>query len=110
MLIRPRQVRRSSKFTPRLRSDSRQRREYAASAYSMAVVKAILAVAMVTAGIRAFQAINAQTSNISFSLKLAVPALFIAGALLVARSCVKNIQAVREFSQVRRSSRDERNR
>jgi hypothetical protein len=106
MLIRPRQVRRSSKFTSRLRSDSRQRREYAASTYSMAVIKAILAVAMLTAGIRAYQAIDAQTSNISLGIKLAVPLLFIVGALLVARSCVKNIQAVREISHVKRSSRD----
>jgi hypothetical protein len=72
----------------------------------MAAVKAILAVAMIAAGIKAYQAIDAQTSNISFSLKLAVPAFFIAGALLVARSCVKNIQAVREISQIRRTSRD----
>lgn len=107
MLIRPRQVRRSSKFTTRLQSSTRQRREYTASTYSMAAIKAMLAVAMFTAGIKAYQAIDAQTSNISLTLKLAVPLVFVAGALLVARSCVKNIQAVREFSQYRRRSREE---
>jgi hypothetical protein len=105
MFIRPRQVRRSAKFTSRLQSGARQRREYAASTYSMAVIKAILAVAMVMAGIMAYQAIDAQTSNISLPAKLAVPAFFILGAILVARSCVKNIRAVREFSQFRRTSR-----
>jgi hypothetical protein len=106
MLIRPRQVRRSSKFTTRLQSNVRQRREYAASTYSMAIIKAMLAVAMVIAGVKAYQAIDAQTSNISLTMKLAVPVTFIAGALLVARSCVKSIQAVREFSQRRHQSRD----
>jgi hypothetical protein len=106
MLIKPRRVRHSSKFSSRLRTGARQRREYAASVYSMAVVKALLAVAMVAAGIRAYQAIDAQTSHISLPLKLALPVVFIAGALFVFRSCVKNIRAVREISQYRRSSRD----
>ena len=106
MFIRPRQVRRSKKFTSRLQTGSRQRREYAASTLSMAVIKGILAVALVAAGIRAFQAINAQTSTISLPVKLAVPFVFVVGALVVARSCVNNIRAVREFSQYRRSRRD----
>jgi hypothetical protein len=106
MLIRPRQTRRSKKFTTRLQSGSRQRREYAATTYSMAVIKAMLAVALITAGIRAYQAINAHTSTISLPLKLALPFLFIAGGLFVARSCVNSIRSVREFSQHRRSGRD----
>jgi formate/nitrite transporter FocA (FNT family) len=105
MLIKPRRVRHSSKFTSRMQTGARQRREYAASAYSMAAIKAMLAVAMITAGIRAYQAIEAQSSA-SLPLKLALPVVFIAGALLVLRSCVKNIREVREISQFRRSSRD----
>ncbi|MCK4774497.1 MAG: hypothetical protein KAT30_06915 [Candidatus Krumholzibacteria bacterium] len=106
MFINPRQVRRSSKFTSRLQTGVRQRREYAASVYSMSVIKAILVIAMVLAGIRAFQAIDAQTSAVSLPIKLAVPLVFIAGAVLVLRSCVKNLRSVREISQYRRSSRD----
>ncbi len=106
MLIRPRQVRRSKKFTTRLQTGSRQRREVAATSYSMAVIKAILAITLVTAGIRAYQAIDAQSTTISLPLTLALPILFVAGALLVARSCVNNIRSVREFSQYKRSRRD----
>jgi len=106
MLIRPRQVRRSKKFTTRLQTGARQRREYAASTYSMAVIKGMLAIAMVVAGVKAYQAISSQTSNISLTVQLAVPFMFIAGALLVARSCVRNFRSVREFSQYTRTRRD----
>lgn len=106
MFIRPRQVRRSKKFTSRLQTGSLKRREYAASTWSMAVIKGFLAVALVAAGIRAYQAISAQTSTISLPVRLAVPLVFVVGALLVARSCVNNIRSVREFSQYHRSRRD----
>ena len=106
MLIKLRSVRRSSKFTSRLQTGARQRREYTASIYSMAAVKAILAVSMVGAGIMAYQAIDAQTTTISLPVKLALPTVFIAGALLVFRSCVKNIREVREISHFKRSSRE----
>ena len=106
MLIRPRQVRRSKKFTTRLQSGARQRREFAATAYSMAVVKALLTGFLVVLAVRVHQAFAAQASSVSLALRLALPLLIIAGALLVARSCVNNIRSVREFSQYRRSSRD----
>ncbi len=106
MFIRPRKVRRSKKFTSRLQTSSRQRREYAASTWSMAIIKAMLAVALFAAGIRAYQAINAQTSTISLPVKLAVPVVFLLGAVVVARSCVNNIRSVREFSQHQRYRRD----
>jgi len=106
MLIKLRRVRHSSKFTSRLQTGARQRREYTASIYSMAAVKAILAIAMVAAGAMAYRAINVQTSTISLPVKLLVPLLFVAGALLVFRSCVKNIREVREISQFKRSSRE----
>ncbi len=102
MLIRPRKVRRSKKFTSRLQTGSRQRREYAASTWSMAVIKAMLSVALFAAGIRAYQAINAQTSTISLPVKLAVPLVFLLGAVVVGRSCVNNIRSVRDFSQYQR--------
>jgi hypothetical protein len=106
MLIRPRKVRRSKKFTSRLQTGSRQRREYAASTWSMAVIKAMLAVALFAAGIRAYQAISAQTSTISLPVKLAVPLVFVVGAVIVGRSCVNNIRSVREFSQYQKYRRD----
>jgi ABC-type siderophore export system fused ATPase/permease subunit len=98
MLIKPRQVRRSSKFTSRLKTGSRQRREYAASTVTMAAVEAILAVVMIVAGVRAFQAIHAQAPSLSFAVKLALPLLFLLGSLLSIRACIKNVRAVRELN------------
>jgi hypothetical protein len=105
MLIKPRRVRRSSKFTSRLQTGSRQRREYAASVYTMAVVKAILAIAMMVLSVRAYQMMHAHRGDMSLALKLALPAVILLAALLVFRSCVKNVQSVREISQYRRTPR-----
>lgn len=102
MLIKPRQVRRSSKFTSRLKTGSRQRQEYAASTYSMAFIQALLTFGLAVAGVRAYQAVDAQASQVSLMMKLAMPAVFFAGALLVLRACVKNVKAVREMSRSRR--------
>ena len=106
MLIRPRQIRRSKKFTTRLQSGARQRREFAATGYSMAVVKALLAGFLVVLAVKVYQAFAVGASSVSLTLRLSVPILIIAGALLVARSCVNNVRSVREFSQLRRSRRD----
>lgn len=106
MLIKPRRVRRSSKFTSKLQTGSRQRREFAASVYSMAAVKAILAIAMVVLSVRAYQMMDAHRGEMSLVLKLALPAVILLAALLVFRSCVKNVQSVREISQYKRSTRD----
>ena len=106
MLLKPRSVRRSSKFTSRLKTGLRQRREFAASVYSMAAVKAILAVAMVVLAVRAYQMMDSHPSNMSLLPKIALPVVIVLAALLVLRSCVKNVQSVREISQYRRPPRD----
>jgi len=106
MLIRPRQIRRSKKFTTRLQSGARQRREYAATTYSMAAVKALLAGFLLVLAVKVYQAFAVGASSVPLTLRLAVPILIVAGALLVARSCVNSIRSVREFSQLRRSRRD----
>ena len=106
MLIKPRRVRRSSKFTSKLQTGSRQRREFAASFYSMAAIKAILAVAMVVLSVRSYQMMNAHNPGMSLALKLALPAVILLAAILVFRSCVKNVQSVREISQYKRTPPD----
>ena len=106
MFIRPRQVRRSKKFTTRLQSGARQRREYAATAYSMVVVKALLAGFLVVLAVKVYQAFAVGASSVPLALRLAVSIVIVAGALLVAWSCVNNMRSVREFSQHRRSRRD----
>lgn len=106
MFIRPRQVRRSKKFTTHLQTGARQRREYAASTYSTAVVKALLAGFMVVLAVKVYQAFAVQAGSVPLTIRLAVPLLIVSAALLVARSCVNNIRAVREFSQYKRTRRD----
>lgn len=106
MLIKPRQVRRSSKFTSRLKTGSRQRQEYAASVYSMAAIQAILAVVMITAGIKGYQAVDVQAGHLSLPAKLALPLVFMAGAALAIRACVKNVRAVRELAQLKKKPKE----
>lgn len=107
MLIKPRQVRRSSKFTSRLKTGSRQRQEYAASVYSMAAIQAILAVVMIVAGVKGYQAVDVQAGHLSLPVKLALPVVFGLGALLALRACFKNICAVKEIAQQKRASQSD---
>jgi hypothetical protein len=72
----------------------------------MAAVKAILAAAMVVLSVRAYQMMDVHPSNISLLVKLSLPAVIVLAALLVLRSCVKNVQSVREISQFNRPPRD----
>lgn len=107
MFIKPRQVRRSSKFTSRLKTGSRQRQEYAASVYSMASIQAILAVVMIVAGIKGYQAVDIQAGHLSLPVKLALPVVFGLGAALVLRACFKNIRAVKELAQEKKAARSD---
>jgi hypothetical protein len=107
MLIRPRQVRRSKKFSTHLQTGARQRREFAATTYSAAAVKAMLAAFLMVLAVKVYQAFAVQASGVSVAIRLAVPVIIVAAALLVARSCVNSIRAVREFSQYKRSRRDQ---
>ena len=102
MLIKPRQVRRSSKFTSKLKTGSRQRQEYAASVYSMAAIQAILAVVMIVAGIKGYEAVDVQAGHLSLPVKLALPVVFGLGAILSLRACLKNVRAVRELARQKR--------
>ena len=106
MLIRPRKVRRSKKFTTHLQTGARQRREFAATTYSAAAVKAMLAGFLIVLAVKVYQAFAVQAGSVSFAVRLAVPVMIVAAALLVARSCVNSIRAVREFSQYRRTRSD----
>lgn len=49
---------------------------------------------------------DAHPSNMSFLMKISLPAVIVLAALLVLRSCVKNVQSVREISQYSRPPRD----
>ena len=97
MLMKLRKVRRSSKFTSRLGRTSRQRREYAASVYAMAVIQALLSTGLAVAAVRSFQAIGAQAPQAAVWLRLVLPGVFIAGALLSLRSSWRNMRSAREL-------------
>jgi hypothetical protein len=72
----------------------------------MAAIQAILAVVMITAGVKGYQAVDVQAGHLSLPVKLAIPMVFTAGALLALRACVKNIRGVRELSQLKKTSED----
>jgi len=96
MLLKQRKVR-ESRFSSRMRSTSRQRQEYAATIYSMAVIQAILAVTMLLAGIRSWQAVSAHGNDLPLVAKLVLPVVFTGAALLAARACWRSIQSAREL-------------
>lgn len=96
MFIRPRHVRRSSKFTSKLRSSSRRRQEYAASLLSMAVVQGFLAIALELAAVRSFQAVHKQAGDLPLWILLIMPIAFGLAGLVALRACVRNARAWRE--------------
>lgn len=106
MLVNPRRNRRSLRFSSRLRGKGHHRHQHVASAYSTAIVEGVLAVALIVAALRAHQAVQARASGVPLAARLALPVLFVLGALFAFRSCVKNIQSVREFPQPKRPDRD----
>lgn len=107
MLIKPRRVRHSDKFSSRMRTGSRQRQEYAASVYAMAIVQAGLAVALIVAAIQAYNAVAAHKTDASITLKFVLPVVFVAGALLSLRASFRNIQAARAIWRERKRPRSE---
>jgi len=102
MLIRPRQPRRSSRFSSRFRTESRKRQEYAATVYTMAVVKGGLAIVLALAALQAYRAFDVHAADLPLPLKLALPAVLVVGALFSARASVRNFQEGREIWYRRR--------
>lgn len=96
MLIKPRKVRRSDRFQSRLRSQSRQRQEYAASIMSTAIVQLALAVALALAAVKSYHAVTAQAASVGILVRLALPIMFVIGALWCLRLAVKNFRSGRE--------------
>jgi hypothetical protein len=107
VLFKQRQVRRSSKFSSRMRGSSRQRREYAATVYSTAFIQVILAVTLIVAGIRSYQAVSAHGDTLPLPLKLALPVVFVVAGLISARSALRNVRSAHSMFS-RRPARDDR--
>jgi hypothetical protein len=105
LLIKPRQVRRSSKFQSRLRSQSRQRQEYAASVFSTAIVQGALSASLFLAALKAYQAVSAKAWTVGIMVKMALPLVFVLGGLWCARLCLKNLRAGREMWWASRKSK-----
>jgi hypothetical protein len=97
LLIKPRQVRRSSRFQSRLRSQSRQRQEYAASVLSTAIVQGALSASLFIAALKAYQAVSAKAWTVGILVKMALPFVFVVGGLWCARLCLKNLRSGREM-------------
>jgi hypothetical protein len=96
MLLKQRKVR-ESRFRSRMRSNSRQRQEYTATVYSMAIIQAILAATMFLAGIRAWQAVSAHGNDLPLFAKLVMPVVFIAASLMAVRACFRSVQSARDL-------------
>lgn len=90
-----------------MRGSSRQRREYAATVYSTALIQVILAVTLVVAGIRSYQAVSAHGDTLPLPLKLALPVVFVAAGLIASRAALRNVRAANSMFS-RRPARDDR--
>jgi len=106
MLFKQRNVRRSSRFSSRIGSGSRQRREYAATSYSTAAIQLILAGTLFMAAFRSYQAVAVHAEGVGVLLKLLLPVVFSVAGLLVVRSAFRNVQAARAAFH-RRPERDD---
>jgi len=103
VLFKTRKVR-QSKFSSRIRSDVRSRREYAATVYSTAFIQGLLACALVVAAIRSYQAVSVH-AGVPLIMRLALPIVFAIGALLMGRAAARNVASARAMP-VQRASRD----
>lgn len=72
--------------------DERARREFATSLLITGGVQVALASALLTAGIVAFQAVQAHARDVDASLRLGLPGLFVLGAAITARSAIRNLR------------------
>lgn len=104
MWYKPRKVRRSTKFQPHIRRETYRRREYAASVMSTAVVQFVLAIALLVAAFRSYQAVSIQAPESTLALQLVMPVAFTVGGAWCIRLAVKNFRSAREIWSVARKS------
>ncbi len=72
--------------------DRRARHEYATTLTVTGTIQVALAVALVVAGIVAFQAVQAHARDVDATLRFALPGGFIVAALVTARSAIRNLR------------------
>jgi hypothetical protein len=95
MIIRPRKVRRSDKFTPRWVATARRRKEQAASYYSTAAIQIVLFFFLLMGAYRSYIAIEMRGSSMETFEKLAIPGFFLLAAVFILRAFIRNIQEAR---------------
>lgn len=102
-------------FTPKRRPTARRllgnrgrgeraRREYATTLYVTGTIQVALALALLVAGGIAFQAVEAHARDVEATLRLGLPALFVVGAAVTARSAVRNLRLAKDERAKRNDS------
>ncbi|NIM19940.1 MAG: hypothetical protein GTO51_06800 [Candidatus Latescibacteria bacterium] len=99
MLIRPRRVRRSGKFTSKWASSAKRRKEQTASLYSTAAIQLVLFFFLIMGSYKSYLAIETQTTTLGTLEKLAVPGFFIIAAIFVLRAAVRNLLEARSVQK-----------
>ena len=72
--------------------DQRTRREHGTALYVTGIIQTALAVALFVAAGAAFRAVQAHAQDVEATLRYALPALFVFGALVTARSAMRNLR------------------
>ncbi len=99
MLIRPRKVRRSEKFTPRFATTARRKKEQCVSYYSMAMIQLVLFFFLLLGAYKSYLAISVRASDLGLLQRMAVPGFFILAAVLILRAFVRNIMEARAIQK-----------
>ena len=92
MLIKQRQVRRSSKFTSRWNRSAQQRREYVATLYTTGVVQFFLVVFTLVGAWRSWDLMQSRFPDLAWYIRLALPAIMVVIAALFARALYQNVR------------------
>jgi hypothetical protein len=104
-------------FTPKRRPTARRllgnrargeraRREYATTLYVTGAIQVALSLALLVAGAIAFQAVQAHARDVETTLRLGLPALFIAAAAVTARSAIHNLRLAKTEGAPRTDSNE----
>lgn len=99
MLIKQRQVRRSSKFTSRWNRSTQQRREYVATLYTTGVVQFFLVIFSLVGAWRSWDLMQSRFPDLAWYIRLALPAIMVVIAALFARALFNNVRYALEANR-----------
>jgi hypothetical protein len=94
MVIKPRKSRATFRFASGFSETPSNRREFLISTWALAIVQGLLSVALVVGAFQAWATLRAGFPNLGWQLRVGVPLITFAVALIVLRLCVVSVRKV----------------